>query len=417
MTKEFRYMMHLLGAGACGFEPPMPEDELDWHRLAELAREQSVEPLVACALHRTPQIPCPGEIRETMIARMFRSGLWYHRRQRLVMDLLGRMEVAGITVVLLKGYSVGRYYASPECRISGDTDVYVLPRDEERAKAFLHEEGFEIAERSETQHHYSCLHPDIGLLELHVRFYDELAEEHWFRAFDKEPFIREEFKKMDSPDGAYYTLGDTDNLIFITLHLVKHFIHSGLSGRQILDVAHFFSVNRKSIDHERFWHAMGELRYDRLMTCVFHMAIRFGDFHREDFPGLGEEDAALTEEILDDLESGGWLGLKVAKSREDGWFEYNRQRIIKSMTAAQYRRYMLKWRCISLGQQFIPRMKRVIEETPGLKGKYWRYPGVLLRWCASYMLRKFFRPIVSEESKLDESSEKRLDMFRKLNMI
>lgn len=231
MTNEFRYMMQLLGAGACGFVPPGPEAEPDWTRLVRLAREQSVDSLVALGLKNGPEIPCPPEIRSELTAMMYRRAVSFHRRQHLVMGLLGRMEAAGIRAVLLKGYSVGRFYASPECRISGDTDVYVLPRDEERAKAFLRGEGFEIAERSETEHHYACTHPDMGLLELHVRFYDELAEEHWFRESALDVFIREEFKRMDSPDGAYYTLGDTDNLIFLTLHLVKHFIHSGLSGR------------------------------------------------------------------------------------------------------------------------------------------------------------------------------------------
>ncbi|MGI6695196.1 MAG: nucleotidyltransferase family protein [Christensenellales bacterium] len=51
--------------------------------------------------------------------------------------LIGKMNDAGIPALLIKGYAVADCYAAPDCRMSGDTDLLIEPKNEKRACAFM----------------------------------------------------------------------------------------------------------------------------------------------------------------------------------------------------------------------------------------------------------------------------------------
>ena len=241
MSYEFEYLMQLMAAASRGIPAPMPARDPDWQRLLRLAREQSVEPLIGYVLKKQPELGCPEELREEQIQRLRQRTLVDFQRRILHFQMLEKMEKAGLKVVLLKGYDAARNYAVPECRISTDVDLWVQPEDEEAACAFLAQQGFEVEPRWKNGHHAVCHHPRMGCVELHALLYDEIVESVWFGKNDGREFVREPFCRVETPEGAYNCLGDTDNLLFLSLHMIKHFIISGMSLRILMDVALFFA--------------------------------------------------------------------------------------------------------------------------------------------------------------------------------
>lgn len=421
MTYEFEYLMQLMAAASRGFTPAVPDKSLDWERLCALAREQSVEPLIGYVLKNAPHLPCPEDLRKAQGTKMQQRALMDYQRRVLHFRLMKEMEEAGIRAVLLKGYDAARFYAVPECRISTDLDLWIDPGVEKQACRFMESRGFVVEPRWTNGHHAVCHHPRMGCVELHVLLYDEIVESVWYGKKDGREFIQEDFVRVDTPDGAYWSLGDTDNLLFLSLHMIKHFIMSGMSLRILMDVALFFAENKEKLDSTRFWNTMRELRYERLMQCILWTAVEHFSFDREDFPGLSGLRPPQIPVILEDLEQGGWLGFNDKTAREDGWYEYNHQLLLRDRKPWQYKLYMLRWRMDAVWSSLRPTRTQLEKEFSYMKGRPWLYPigwlHKLGRKAVKFLRHGLTREIVSAEEKMSDSGRKRLALFKELGML
>ena len=217
--------------------------KIDWETLIRIAHEHNVLPLVTLAIDKLGENDCPNEIRRSLSDAMHCTASRNLLKEQRILLLLRDMEQAGFCVQVLKGYAVSRYYFYPECRESVDTDLLISPEEEERVQAFLRNKGFCVRERNPTRHHAVYQHAKFGIIEVHVSLYDEIVENVWFQKVGRNEVINETYEKVVSPMGAYYTLGPTDNLIFLALHMMKHFIGSGLTIRMMIDIALCFSNN------------------------------------------------------------------------------------------------------------------------------------------------------------------------------
>lgn len=422
MTYEFQYLIHLIVSASVGQPAQPPKHEINWERLFDLAEEQQVLPLLDRAMKKSPPLGCQKELADQRLAKVFQSVLAGCARNWAIIALLDEMEQAGIHVYVVKGFVAARNYASPDSRISGDTDICVAPEDEEKTIEFLRERGFSVKLRWENGYHAAATHPKMGLVEIHVQLYDEIVENVWFGKINPDSYIQEPQIRIDTSDGSYYTLGDTDNLLFMTLHMVKHFIESGMSLRMLLDVALFFSKHREKIDQERFWSALKTLNYERLVSAVFWSMIRYAGFQPEDFPGLGDENSAQTELILADLEEGGWLGRKEYSKRKNSWHEYNRQILRKEKSELHYRLYMLQWQHSFKLSTLFPSKKRLaphypyVEKYPVLIPYAWLHR-LLFRGFALLKSHNLKEPIVFDENEISAVAKQRIAMFRILGML
>ncbi|MGM9637184.1 MAG: nucleotidyltransferase family protein, partial [Eubacteriales bacterium] len=281
---------------------------------------------------------------------------------------------------------------------------------------------FSVAPRWENGHHAIARHPTMGILEVHVQLYDEIVEDVWFQAVDRSDFIREPQQKIETADGTYYTLGDTDHLIFLTLHMVKHFILCGMSLRMMLDVARFYSCHREHLDTRRLWEILCKLKYDQFINAVLWSMIRYCGFTLQDFPGIQSEDGQQIELILNDLESGGWLGKNNQTARTAGWYEYNRQLLMKDKSRWRYWLYMLNWKHSFKLRTLFPDKKRLARDYPWvLKYPYlipfaWIHR-IIFRGGALLKKNALTAQIVSDETDISDESRLRVSMFRELGML
>lgn len=422
MTNEFEYLMRLVAASARGDWNDIQDADVNWELIEQLAKDQSVQFLLGYSLRKMPTSSCPDEIRQRLIQQMRSISMFNHARTNEIVSLLNDMETAGIHNVMFKGWSVARYYAAPEARVSSDVDVWVAPKYEKKALAFLESRGFKIAnKRWKNGHHSECYHSVLGQMDLHVIFYDELVEDVWFQKMDGNEFINEPHLKVSDSVGTYYTLNYTDHLIYQFLHMAKHFIQTGLSLRIILDIAVFFSANKKSVDCQRVWDTINGLNYGELVNCVLWIAILYCGFSVEDFPGISVKAPAQIQLILEDLEKGGWIGINDKAAREEGWYEYNRQIMLKNMKPWEYNLRMFFWRHASI-RHFFPDRQEMIKQYPWLKEKTLLLPAAWIYRLITKSIRRLFdgkatQGIISEKTKISDSGKVRVEMFKELKMM
>ncbi len=416
MTKEFKYLMHLLAVSATGVEAK-DAAEINWEYLVKIAGAQGAVALVACALNDNSFISCPENIKAVLCDKTKKYVFSAFLRHTESMRLLAKLEDEGISSVLLKGYTLSRLYKNPMYRISSDTDILIKPEDEKRTCEFLEKYGFNVQARWQHENHAECTHPKIGLLEVHTLLYEEMVEEIWFNNTDGNEFIREPYRRVEDSDGCFNTLGDTDNLIFITLHMIKHFITGGMTLRMMMDVALFFKENAKNIDTKRFWETLESLRYRKLIDNVFWSMILYCGFSHEDFPGLCEKCPESVDTVLSDIENGG-LKEQNETGREQAWIEYNRRQMMKNKDRGEYKRYMLKYQ---LGLLFPPRAA-LEKKYPYIKDHAWLIP---VAWLHRLLFRGFkatgngttANKMMDEKAQISAEEQNRIDLFSKLDML
>lgn len=418
--KAFLQMITLSASGASG-KTICLSDIIDWQKVILYSQEQGVLPLIGCALLHDPDIVCPEKLRGQLInAVRGASGENLVRRLR-VMQMLAQMEAEGLTVRLIKGYAVADCYRYPECRDSTDIDILISEEQESQVYTFLKKQGFQITPRGRAEHHAVGLHPKLGKVEVHVQFYNELVRDAWFQNVSEEELVKESPVSVFQNGESYQTLGYTDHLIFLTLHMVKHFICSGMNVRMMLDVAQFFATYKNRIDADRYWNILKALHYDTMLRCVFGIMLDIGCFTQSDFPMLPEErpDGALY--ILQDLETGGNMGIK-EKDRILDTYEYTRQILLRSRKPWQYRLYMLKHKLRSAWHQMFPTRDELVVLYPAVKKIGFLCPVFRFHRMLAYPLEKIRNGVLKEQilsdtSQLPQEAQCRMEMFKALDML
>lgn len=413
-------LIRLVAAGAKG--ETVNELQVDWPAVLPLVAEQHVLPLVACALMHSPELLCPAELREYLLNAMrSESSVNLIRRQRM-MHLIAEMETAGICVKVLKGYAVSGCYIHPECRGSVDTDLLVDVSQEKDAIDLLEAKDFRVSIRGATSHHSVCQHKKYGMLELHVALYAELIREIWFGNVAEHELVQETFVETKDENGTFVTLGYTDHLIFLTLHMIKHFILEGLTLRMMLDVALFFSKNKEAIDVTRYWNVMNKLHYDQLVSSILWNMISHGGFDQSDFPGLLSDMPVQKSAILEDLLQGGYMGVKEKEARHKSGMEYNRQMLLGEKSQGQYALFMALWKLRSGMNAMFPSAHKLCKKYPCVEKNKLLFPFVWVYHMVSFPIKNRHkiapgRDIQWNVSMGDNIVQKRMELFEKLGML
>ncbi|MHB1153397.1 MAG: nucleotidyltransferase domain-containing protein [Eubacteriales bacterium] len=422
MTKEFEYLLYLFAYGAKNIKADFPDNVVDFSKIISLAKSHTIYAVVAYAIKKSNIVSCPIEIYKQIEQDIRSVFICTFEKNKKIIELINKLYEVKINAVLLKGLVVSNLYHIPELRPSGDTDIYIGREYEVKACNLLHDNGFTINPRNEIAHHAVCYHPKIGCVELHAVLYDEIVEDIWFNNMDGNEFVTEPYEYVLTENGNYYTLGKTDHLIFLSLHMIKHFIISGLSLRMIMDTALFFSEYKNDINVNRFWYIINSLSYSYLYSTLMEIAVLYFNFSQINFPGKLSVDKNDCILILDDLENGGFLGLKDKEERDKGWFEYNRTIYIQNRSKDTYKTYMFKWSFKSIIKNIF-----ISPNSMRLKYSYLKKKPLLIpiAWI-HHMFSKFYKKVIrgkismnhiKNEESLGEIGKRRVEMFRKLRIM
>lgn len=422
MTQEFQALMRLVAAGSLGYSVTQIPSDIDWTKLEKLAHVHAVQPLVGYALRISPSLQCDDDVRQRMIADMRQTAFSNHAWKNATLQLLSEMRSEGIPALLIKGYSLASCYAAPDCRLSGDADLLISPEYEKRAYKFLESKGFLVRPRWQHWHHAVCEHPMIGCVELHVQLYDEFVEDVWFKKVEDKKFICEAPITVQSDGFEYATLAPTDHLLFLLLHLIKHFIMSGMSLRMMMDVVLFFLKYASQIDCERIWSTVNCLGFGRIVKSIFGAVIQYSDVEPEQIPGFEGADAQDIELLIDDLEKGGWLGSNDKQAREESGNAYNRYMITQEKGKLVYTLRTVYLKISRAAFALFPPFKVLANQYPYLRSNPILLPGAWIQYVVYRVKqaaqRKFLtRGLTKNENSLSDAGAERIELFKKFGMM
>ena len=278
--------------------------DCDWERLFQLCQEQKltapVFKLVRGAATNSRQWRAAAL---TDVALQARRGAAF---QTLYTELAGHV----IRPLVVKGILCRETYPEPDARISSDEDLYI-PREQ---YSRFHEARLALGFQTET--------PDLeNAHELRYLRNELMVEGHWElfpqdnTALNALNVLNEGFwqRAVTQEVGGIpmLVLEPTDHMIFLLLHLFKHFINSGAGIRQICDVAQW--SKHYAIDWQRVQSAMRLAHAEVFAGAVFDAGEKyFGMAFPEGWP---RADCAA---LLDDAIGGGIYGSVTMSRKHSG---------------------------------------------------------------------------------------------------
>ena len=416
----FDVLIQLSGAGALGIKCPIlcKQD----NEILQLAMEQHVLPLLACAALRSPGQLFKDDVENYLLELMRTQAARNILRNQRVLHLIKEMENAGFSIIVLKGCSVSYLYAYPESRDSVDADLLIKPEQEQEVYRFLKQHGFSISGRTMTANDSVCEHKKYGKIEIHVSLYPEITQKAWKMINEKSFLPRESNVRINTPNGSFETLGYTEQLIFLSLHMAKHFVESGMTIRMMLDIALHYARYKNEIDTGRYWHLLNELHLDSYIACVLWILVQNKVFAKEDFPGLVSVDDAQIDALISDVLQGGYMGAKEAQERHEAGMEYHRQLMMKTQSRTQYKMYMLGWKVRSGIRNMFPSYTKLKKIYPLVAERHWIALPMWGYHALTFPVKKIKAGVLQQDIRNDgvnihEVSRKRVQLFEKLNML
>lgn len=412
MDKNFYDMVKLFAYGSTGKEKNLSYD-FDFEKVMQYANDQGIWQIVFYAieqLYKQNKIMIEEHLLEGTKMQMILSCLKNSEKLEASHKIVDEFNKNGIKNCVVKGESLSRLYFMPDCRISGDVDLYIGDEDDKKACEILNGFGYKIAPKSEDANHYSCIHPQYGELELHVTLYYKIIQDTWFKSIDmvQEPYIQYE---------KYSTLGYTDGCINVALHAINHFLSSGFGVRHIMDFLLYIDKFFDKIDIERFTAVMKQLKYFHFIEVL----IGIGKIYFEmDCKLQGNYTNEEAEKLLEEIYRGGIFGHKY---KECNTFEIYTNMRIAGTGDVNPDRYMRNWRRKNV--------LKALSFAPSKMYKHYSYSQknrllLPVAWCnhIGYIFKTAFkrRKIVTDVIKYktpekNTEIERKINLFKELDMI
>lgn len=258
ITFAQQQFLELLRAGLWG-TPADPalftEEATDWKEILRIAKEQTVQVIVADGIETLPKEKWPPK--QAMIRLMMtrvKTSQMHTLLNTTLCQVVNALNAEGIPSVLLKGQGVARNYRIPESRMCGDIDLYVGEENYKRACTVV--AGLSPQEGAlglETAMHQ---HVTLNGVEIEIH---HIAD---FMGYKKEKDELQSWvdrcmnmKSIPSTDNIWRNAGTdiclpphTYNSFFILHHIVRHLATEGIGLRQICDWTLYLHKHHEEID-------------------------------------------------------------------------------------------------------------------------------------------------------------------------
>lgn len=241
-----------LWADVAGLTPAIaPDAKLDWQGVWQMAQRQAVVPLMYEGIMRLPEAQRPqGTDKQPWFVATLQVEVANKRMLQRMHSLWCEYERADVRGVLLKGASLGHFYANANRRMCGDIDV-LFPHEGDAAKADAHMQTLGIVPVFDVMYYkHSEFHWHEYAVEHH--YYLQEFQSKGYRQY-VDGLVREALngrsERLCLSEGFEVEVLPLDfNLFFQLLHITSHLVQSGIGLRQFCDVARFIHVHQGQFD-------------------------------------------------------------------------------------------------------------------------------------------------------------------------
>lgn len=216
-----------------GENSPLPED-FDYSKLYRFAISQHILPIVYCGGRNDAGFIAHDEGRKIYGAAMYYA-LANQNRFEMLDEICRTFEKNGIDYMPLKGATIKDLYPSRDLRLIGDADILIKDEQSEDIEKIMTALGYEYEKTSDYEWKWQ---KDGFEVELHKKLVPSHTKDlsaylgnGWGRA------------KPRVEGGHEYALGCEDELIYLFSHFTKHYRHSGIGIKHLVDIYVFLGAH------------------------------------------------------------------------------------------------------------------------------------------------------------------------------
>lgn len=232
--------------------------------LSQLARNHKVLPVVYQAVSGSSDLDLSA-IRRQATVQVARQT----QMSQGALAVYDHMVSRGLHPLILKGAVCRWLYPVPDCRISGDEDLYIPAREFEPGCDALTEMG--LTPRDDKRE--SWIAPGRSVhIELHRDlFVSPHLTEHSLEELFAQGFSETEVYEVE-PGRLVCSFSPHLHFLYLILHAYKHFLFSGFGIRQICDVGLWVKQYCDRIDWERLYRECDQVHALYFAAAVFQIA-------------------------------------------------------------------------------------------------------------------------------------------------
>ena len=225
--RETAYFLKILADYVNG-RSSAPGEGVDYARLLDCARKHCVEGVV---FHQCRRL-LPREYTPRFgLAHVLRANE-YKAIAAAAREIEERFTREGVPFFLVKGLEIARQYPLPYTRTMGDLDIVVHTADCERAGRALLDMGFERVGKGKNEREYRREGDGVA-----AEIHDHLLYERGNATRAQRAYAERAWEHARPlPDTARWELDWTFHMVFLLMHLRKHFITCGVGIRHFLDL-------------------------------------------------------------------------------------------------------------------------------------------------------------------------------------
>ena len=227
MTREETYFIQMSGAAVSG-RPVPPPDKIDWNRLYALFTAQDLRALSFPFLNGH----CPDKaLLQDWETAFYNISCQMANYEFETERLLSALEEAGIRHCLIKGYVLRNYYPYRDMRTMGDVDLLVDQASLEQAYQVFTTLGFCRTNQIAYEHTYQkgALTYEVHTRLIFARLGTKIDCAEYFDSWQTH--------MTQSARGAMtYELEPDFHILYLLVHLAKHFYFGGFGLRMLLDI-------------------------------------------------------------------------------------------------------------------------------------------------------------------------------------
>ncbi len=256
----------------------------DWSEILSISAKQNLLPFVYNSAAQYDTFAEYDETHPDMFVKATSVMSRQIQKTDAFLNLYRAFIEAGEPPIVLKGIVCRSLYKDgQDFRVSGDEDLLVDEANFQRTATVLEQCGYQ-GEAADTSHIESIqevtfINKEAGLaIELHLnplgRANDLLSEMNdWFR----DVFARTEY--VEILDTQIRVMHPTDEFLFLTLHMFKHFTSTGAGIRMAMDVLLYMEKYYDRIDWTYIWDKLEQVRADSYLTDLIAVGNQYLGFN------------------------------------------------------------------------------------------------------------------------------------------
>ena len=260
MTRPQQQFLELLRSGLWGkpADASIFQGEIDWQSIVRIAKEQTVQVLVANGIETLPKELWPPKVAIFKLMEYKSTTVkMHHLLNSVLAKITTALNAEGIPSVLLKGQGLAQNYLIPESRICGDIDLYVGEENIDRACeviAGLTDEPQEPEEGLTGGDKHKEIKIDGVVVEVHKKAISTCSPRQarlqriWTNTNLNLHFHDGTLPSIDFNHVPVKVPNADFNAVFILYHAAHHMIQGGIGLRQICDWVTYLSKHYSKIN-------------------------------------------------------------------------------------------------------------------------------------------------------------------------